>query len=224
MAEEEVVQGTPARPDQHACVENEGALKELNGLDGSWIAEAVHSCYATLDTIDAELIAKESPPLSELVELANLSSIIGNLVGAGLAQASGGVYARNKPHAYPDLLPQQQGVPPAEVKVALETNKPKGHLPKEGLHLTFRYVLGDRNGQYVRGKSNRGDTVWIWEARIGYLIEDDYSVSNTEGDSGKTAVIKTDAFLAMTRVFYVPDMYPYANVNGPYGGQGNKLF
>lgn len=35
--------------------------------------------------------------------------------------------------------------------------------------------------------------VWIWEARMGFLNEDDFSISNTPGDPERTAVIKTGA-------------------------------
>ena len=98
------------------------------------------------------------------------------------------VFARNRPHAYPDLVPNQSDVSGLEIKVALETNRPKGHLPKRGHYLTFRYVLGDENGNYEIGK--RKNVIWVWEAKYGYLRDADFSISNTEGDSGKTAVVK----------------------------------
>lgn len=135
--------------------------------------------------------------------------MLGNLLGAGLAQASNGRYERNKPHTYPDLVPQQSGVPPLELKTALEKNKPKGHLPKSGLHITFRYVLGNQDGSYIPGREHRGTTVWVWEARIGWLTESDYSVSNTDGDSGKTAVIRTEAMDRMMTIYSNSDHSPY---------------
>lgn len=46
-------------------------------------------------------------------------------------------------------------------------NKPKGHLPKPGLHLTFRYVLCDREGCFTKGKENRGKTAHVWEVKAG---------------------------------------------------------
>jgi len=137
-------------------------------------------------------MGKNSVPIAHLVELANLSSMVGNMVGAGIAYFSNGLYARNKAHTYPDLLPQSDPAVDLELKMALETNKPKGHLPKTGTYITFRYVLADKQGVYNRGKQNRGNTVWIWEVKVGPLTENDFSCSNTKGDSGKTAMIKTN--------------------------------
>ena len=204
-------------------LENDESLRALTGLGVEWIASAIDSTYGTLDLIDEKMAEMDTPPVALLFELANVSSMIGNLLGGGLAKASAGIYERNRPHAYPDLLPLQDGTPPAEIKTALETNTPKGHLPKAGLHITFRYVLGLKDGMFTRGKESRGDTAWIWEVRIGDLTEDDYSVSNTEGDSGKTAVIKAEAFQRMTRLYFNPSLYPYAKLSGPYGTTSTPL-
>jgi hypothetical protein len=87
---------------------------------------------------------------------------------------------------------------------------PKGHLPKPGNYMTFRYVLCNKSGKYVRGKENRGDTAYLWEGRVGQLEIVDFSVSNTAGDSGKTAVIKTASFNAMSVFYFVPELLPYA--------------
>ncbi|MGN7187741.1 helix-turn-helix domain-containing protein [Microbacterium enclense] len=189
---------------------NDSTLLALTGLEVGAIRSAVEHTYDTLDLIDAELIARGSEPISGLVELANLSSMIGNLVGAGMANASGGLYARNRPHAFPDLVPQLKRLPDLEIKTALETNSPKGHLPKAGVYLTFRYSLGTPTGEYTRGKENRGRTAWIWEVRVGRLELDDFSVSNTAGDSGKTAVIRTNSMKEMAVVFFDPRFYPYS--------------
>lgn len=189
---------------------NEAQLTELTGLQGHMIREAVEYVYETLDLIDAELIARGSSPISGLVELANLSSMIGNLVGAGVANASEGMYKRNRPHAFPDLVPQREDLPDLEVKTALETNRPKGHLPKAGVYLTFRYVLGGPNGEYQRGKAGRDRTAWIWEVRAGKLGVEDFDISNTEGDSGKTATVKTESFKAMRVVLFDDRFFPYA--------------
>ncbi|WP_245836417.1 hypothetical protein [Paramicrobacterium agarici] len=193
---------------------NSERLLELTGLEAGAIRSAVEYAYDTLDLIDAELIARGSEPISGLVELANLSSMIGNLVGAGVAEASGGLYVRNRPHAFPDLVPQREDLPDLEVKTALETNSPKGHLPKEGVYLTFRYALGGPNSEYTRGKDSRGRTAWVWEVRVGYLGLADFSISNTDGDSGKTAVIKTEAFKTMPVVLFDPRFFPYARAWG----------
>jgi transcriptional regulator with XRE-family HTH domain len=192
-------------------------LRELAGIGTEAVLSAIERTYDTIDLIDDELVGRGSPPISGLVELANLSSMLGNLLSAGLAEASAGAYVRNRPHAFPDLVPQYDHLPDLEVKTALEKNSPKGHLPKAGAYLTFRYVLGGRDGSYVQGRQGRGSTAWIWEVRAGRLAESDFSISNTPGDSGKTAVIRGAAFQRMVRVYYDARFYPYARRTGPYG-------
>ena len=223
-AEEEGVpsSATPLSPRRlpHSVSHNHEQLLELTGLDVSAIRGAVEYAYDTLDLIDAELLARGSEPISGLVELANLSSMIGNLVGAGVAEGSNGLYERNRPHAFPDLVPQVAGLPDLEIKTALESNSPKGHLPKAGVYLTFRYALGDPQGGYVKGKDNRGRTAWIWEVRVGALGLDDFSLSNTAGDSGKTAVIKTESFKAMPVVLFDPRFFPYSRSWGGMSADG----
>lgn len=153
-------------------------------------------------------------PISKLVELANLSSMIGNVFGGALADASAKLYKRNKPHAYPDLLPTTAGESPeVEIKVALEKNKPKGHLAKPGVYLTVRYVLTDR--KLVFNKSERGPVVCIWEIRIGYLDTSDFDLSNTDGDSGKTAVVKTKSLRKMALVYFRDCLLPYRRSKDP---------
>jgi transcriptional regulator with XRE-family HTH domain len=197
---------------------NSDRLRAITGLSFETIRAAILDCYQTLDTIDAQLLAHGSAPIANLVELANLSSIIGNLVGAGLATASNGLYIRNRPHAYPDLVPQATGFGDLEIKVALEKNKPKGHLPKAGNYLTFRYVLCDDLALYEKGKENRGKRVFIWEVKVGTLTERDFDTSNTEGDSGKTAVINTDVFNAMPLIYFDSDLLPYSKKSLRYPG------
>ncbi len=198
---------------------NENKLRALTGLTHQTVRGAIEDCYQTLDLIDAELAKRESPLVSELVELANLSSMIGNLLAAGLVEHSGGTYSRNTPHTYPDLLPKRAGFGGIEVKTALERNKPKAHLPKRGIHLTFRYVLCNHQGGFTRGKENCGKTAQVWEVKAGELSENDYDLSNTEGDSGKTAVIKTTVLRAMTLIYFDPRLLPYATRGDkPYRG------
>ncbi len=198
---------------------NENGLRDLTGLAHDAIRGAIEDCYQTLDLIDAELAKRESPLVSELVELANLSSMIGNLLAAGLVEHSAGAYARNTPHTYPDLLSRRAGFGGIEVKTALERNKPKANLPKPGIHLTFRYVLCDNEGRFKRGKENRGKTAHIWEVKVANLRTTDYDLSNTEGDSGKTAVIKTKVHHAMTLLYFDPRLLPYAQGGAaPYRG------
>lgn len=202
-----------------ANIRNEDALLTLTGLDAACLIEAIESCYHTLDIIDEQLISRKSPVVEELVELANLSSMVGNLLSAGIAVASGGLYQRNRPHAYPDLLPVRKPAVELELKMALETNKPKGHLPKGGTYLTIRYVLGNTDGTYIRGKENRGATVWLWEVKVGRLKPTDFTISNTAGDSGKTAVIATEIFNKMPLVYYDPNYLPHKpKAKGIYPG------
>ncbi len=78
------------------------------------------------------------------------------------------VYSQS-PHTYPDLLPVEPHDLNVEIKIALDTNMANGHLPKAGTYITFRYVLRDKNGNYKRGKNNRGDTAFVWEGRVGKL-------------------------------------------------------
>lgn len=189
---------------------NGSSLRSCLGLSPDAVRAAILDCYNTLDTIDQQLVAHGAEPMARLVELANLSSMIGNLLGAGLAAASNGLYRRNRAHAYPDLLPQNTDCDDLEIKVALEKNKPKGHLPKAGNYITFRYVLCNDSGKFISGKEHRGLRVFIWEVKVGKIRECDFDLSNTDGDSGKTAVIKTDVFNAMPLIYFDPDLLPYA--------------
>lgn len=216
LKEEEAFKDILVRTERPECLRNSDLLKSYTGLTGTMLLKAIHGCYTMLDTIDSELVANGAPPIGSLVELANLSSMVGNMVGGAIAEASEGMYLRNKPHHYPDLLPQRDPAKTLELKMALETNTPKGHLPKSGTFITFRYVLGDRDGAYV--KKTRGDTVWIWEVKVGKLKVEDYNVSNTVGNSGKTAVIKSAIFNAMSLVYLDLSFCPYSPRRGNYVG------
>lgn len=200
-------------------IRNEDKLFEVIGLSSQQLLNAIQSCYETLDAIDTQLINKNVTLIGNLVELANFSSMIGNLLGEGIAKSSSGIYSRNKPHTFPDLLPLRAPGVNLELKMALETNTPKGHLPKAGTYITFRYVLGDKEGNFSRGKECRGDTAWIWEVKVGRVNSKDFSCSNTAGDSGKTAVIKANVHNNMHLVYYVPEFLPYApKAHGGYVG------
>jgi hypothetical protein len=48
--------------------------------------------------------------------------------------------------------------------------------------------------------------------------EQDFDISNTAGDSGKTAVIKTGIFNAMALVYYDPTYCPFASRGDKYPG------
>jgi len=189
-------------------------VKSRTGLAPKMFVRAIERTYATFDVIDARLSEMGVLPLGKLVELANLSSMIGNVFGGALADVSGGRYRRNKPHTYPDLVscsPAQHS--DIEIKIALETNKPKGHLAKAGLYLTIRYVLTDHTFAY--NKEERGPVASIWEIRLGELNEPDFDISNTAGDSGKTAVVKTDSLKKMKLIYYRDSLLPYRRLKTP---------
>jgi hypothetical protein len=166
--------------------------------------------YAILDSIDEQMAFNGYLPLSQQVELNNLSGMVGNLIGDALVKQSGGLFKRNKPHKYPDLVAENKNNKDLEIKMALETNMPKGHLKKEGNYIIFRYVLGDKRGNFTRGKDHRGDTIWIWEVKVGNIAEDNFSCSNTDGDSGKTAYLTAPFLHGLSLVYYNKKFLPYA--------------
>ena len=94
--------------------------------------------------------------------------------------------------------------------------KPKGHLIKLGPHLTLRYVLGNENGKYQRGKDNRGKVPWIWEVRVGSLKDNHFNFSNTEGDSGKTAAINVEGMADLQLVYCDLDRCPLSPAGAAY--------
>jgi transcriptional regulator with XRE-family HTH domain len=215
--EVELVPAPARRVADRACVEVDSILRETTGLSAEMIAAALDDAYHTLDLLDGQLTENGAPPFSQLVELANLSSMIGNIVGGAIARHSGGLYERSGPHKYQDLRSTQEDGEHIEIKTALESNKPKGHLSKAGYYLTFRYVLGNRDETFIRGRDGRGEVVYIWEVRFGYLSEADFDESNTPGDSGKTAVVKTAVLRSMERVYFDPHFFPMARLDGPWG-------
>ena len=179
---------------------NVEAVQRIAGLDKNWIPSSIEATHATLDSVDEQLVNTGSLPLAEVVEKANLSAIVGNLLRSALQGNSGGIYRSSGPHKFPDLLSESDTSQDLEIKIALGKNSPKGHLPKGGTHLICRYVLGGREGNYSRG--DQGNVVWIWEVRLGELSEDDFNTSNTPGDSGKTAVIGAEALKRLTCVYF----------------------
>ena len=173
---------------------------DRTGLTKSMISEGITFVYDVIDRIDVSLL-RYGFKLADVVELANLSSIIGNLIRYGIVEASNGRFVNSGPHKYPDMLANSSEAEDIEIKISLENNKPKGHLPKAGNYLTFRYVLGDSDGNFKKGKKNRNNVPWIWEARFGLLAEEDFAISNTPGDSGKTANINKNGWNKMEVVF-----------------------
>ena len=159
--------------------------------------------------LDKTLVESGSPRITGMIELANLSSVLGNLLATGIVNASCGVFNRAGPHKYQDLRACGPGAENVEVKFSLETNNPKGHLPKVGPHLTCRYVLGNQDGTYVTGE--RGDVVWIWEVRFGFLEVKHYNISNTAGDSGKTAVVNAAGMECLLPVYFDAGRCPFSD-------------
>lgn len=182
------------------------------GLSAAMVTSAVDFVYDTLDRIDRELLSAADLRLSQMLELANLSAIIGNLFRAGVCHNSDGFFAANRPHTYPDLVAKNAQCSDIEIKIALENNKPKGHLAKPGPHIIVRYVLCDENGKFTRGKENRGTVPCIWEVRVGSLAKRHFNISNTEGDSGKTAVINAEGMDALRIVYFDAARCPLAHI------------
>ncbi|WP_315763872.1 hypothetical protein [Sphingomonas sp. Y38-1Y] len=182
------------------------------GLSSDQLAASVAGTYRLLDRIDQTLTADGVEPLCQIVELANLSSMIGNVLGAEVAKASNGMYVRNGPHKFPDLVPAHPNAAKSgiEIKMALNRNNPKGHLAKEGNYLTCRYVLIDADESPCTEKADRhkAQRAVIWEMRAGYLTEDHFNISNTAGDSGKTAVVNASGMEALKVVYVDLDMVP----------------
>lgn len=178
------------------------------GLLPSVLESGVNEVYNTLDMIDEPLLASTGVRLAGVVELANLSSIIGNILANGIVRNCGCAFTRAAAHTYQDLRACGPGTENIEIKMALEKNMPKGHLSKPGHYLTCRYVLGAADAHFDRNV--RGDVVWIWEIRLGYLEPSDFSVSNTMGDSGKTAVVTSSALRDKLRLLYLdPRFVPH---------------
>lgn len=205
-----------ARLADRDCIEVDDELRLATGLTAEVLLAAIDDTYKTLDLLDNQLEKNGADSFSQLVELANLSAMTGNILGGAIARHSRKLYDRSGPHKYQDLR-SLSGGEHVEIKTALENNRPKGHLAKEGLYLTFRYVLADDKGGYTRGKDSRGKVVHIWEVRFGHLHVTDFDESNTPGDSGKTAVIKTETLKSMERIYYCPYLLPYANQDGDWG-------
>src|ERR1700729_3803169 len=74
------------------------------GVDNGMIKGAIEYTYRVLDAVDSTLIGAGELRLAGLLELANLSAIIGNLFRCGFSNASNGRFIANGPHKYPDLI------------------------------------------------------------------------------------------------------------------------
>jgi hypothetical protein len=189
-------------------------ILKVVGLTEDVLLAAITNTHLVLDQIDSKLLEVGADRISQMVELANLSSMVGNLFGAEVAKNSNGKLVRNGPHKYPDLLAKSPDARDVEIKVALENNKPKGHLAKAGYYITCRYVLVDENGIY--NPSQRGQVVALWEVRFGNLKDEHFNISNTPGDSGKTAVINKDGMEALQIVYLNLAIAPYSERSSTY--------
>lgn len=80
---------------------------EAVGLTQRMLRESVVYTHSILDIIDATLLEQGAFRLASMMELANFSTFIGNLLGSGIAKASNGLLERNGPHKFPDLLSKE---------------------------------------------------------------------------------------------------------------------
>ena len=183
----------------------------LLGLTIRQIRDTISDTIQLICDIDKILIEGGNEPLAVIFsgELANYSSLLGQIFNSALVKRSNGLFKANGPNKHPDLIFADGRSGGLEVKKALETNTPKGHLPKPGNYLTLRYVLGFYDTRKKWQKSIRGDRPIIWEVKAGFLSESDYNVSSTAGDSGKTAVPKAEAFQRLDLLYFDPEHCPH---------------
>lgn len=185
-------------------------IERTLGISGIDFLKAIDNCHNTYDRVNQAMKLAMENGLAEM-ELANVSSILGSLLVKEIATASKHLQV-NTPNAYPDLVSETQ-LPSIEVKMALETNLPKGHHAKSGVYMIARYVLTTACGRYLKGKENRGCTATLWEIKLGHLDVSDFNSSSTENDSGKTAPIKAQSLNQLPLVYLNPRVIPYAIKN-----------
>jgi transcriptional regulator with XRE-family HTH domain len=219
-AEQDVANGVvgdidlPSAPlGRHADHERLGdgaQVADISQLTPAMIGRAIDLAYRRLDLIDGQMRESGSPSIARLVELTQLSPLVANLLSASVARASNGLYVQHGSDHAPKLLPLRQGLPELEVVSALETNRPASGASTDGVYLTFRYVLANRDGTFTRGKDSRGDTVAVWEVRFGELEDTEFHVA------GGIARLRKDALDDMELVYYDPELLPYARPTGVY--------
>lgn len=181
---------------------NEQVLKKC-GLNFNVLHKGINFTYRTLGKIENALAGNKFP---QIVDLATLSSIIGNFFAIGITKNSNN-FIKSGSHQYQDLRSKNKRYKNIEIKMSIEKNRPKAHLAKEGYYLTCRYVLGNSNGTYTLNK--RGNFIWIYEIRFGYLTKKHFNISNTENDSGKTAVVNSEGMKKLIPVFFNENHSPY---------------
>ena len=186
-------------------------LAAATELTSAMVASSMEFAYRRLDLIDTQMRGAGSRPLGRLLDPADLTATLADLLSAGIARASNSRYAQDGREHAPDLLPLHQGLPELELKVALETTLPARGARGAGLYLIFRYVLTERDGTFQRGKDSRGDTVTVWEVRFGELHDEDFR----SGPRG-SARLTRDALERLELVYYDPALLPYARATGAY--------
>ena len=58
-----------------------------------------------------------------------------------------------------------------------------------------------------------GEIVWLWEVRFGYLETSHFNLSNTEGDSGKTAVVNAEGMNQLKVIYFDPRLCPFTKTS-----------
>jgi transcriptional regulator with XRE-family HTH domain len=213
--EVELVPAPPKRKPDRAHAGACPLLEATTGLTGGTVVRAVEIAYRKLDLIDEQMRASGSRPIAGLVDLPDLTELVGDVLGAGLARASNGLYVQNGSEHSPPLQPLQHGLPELQLAAALETDRPAGPTETAGTCLVFRYVLADRSGAFTRGQDSRGDTVAVWEIRFGALGQEDFHVTGTRAGA-RTARLRRDALDRMELVYYDTALLPYAKATGDY--------
>jgi transcriptional regulator with XRE-family HTH domain len=211
VPEDELLPLPHAREVDRGLFDPGARLAGATELTPAMVAGAIEFAYRRLDLIDTQMRGAGSRPIGKLVDPADLTATLADLLSAGFARVSNGRYVQSGRDQAPDLLPLRQGLPELELKAALETALPPRGSSGSGLYLIFRYVLTERDGTFQRGKDARGDTVTVWEARFGELAEQDFR----SGPRG-SARLTRDALEGMELVYYDPALLPYAKATGAY--------
>lgn len=186
-----------------------GKTRKLSQTDlkNTTIFDSVNFALKKINDINKAIKKDGGGTLFENVELANISSMLGNFIALGVEKNSR-EYRKNIPHTFPDLLNKKSKEKNIEIKVSHGKNLPKGHLPKEGFYLITRYSLINNKNIISREDSEK---IGIYEIRIGYLKVSDFNISSTENDSGKTASIKTDSLENMELIYHDTRFDPRKN-------------
>jgi len=173
-------------------------------LSNETLQIAVDKSLTQIEMFDSMMKESAGESLVSMMEMANISSMFGNFLAMNISQGEG--YIKNAPHTFPDLLASDaKRINDIEIKVSLEKNLPKGHLPKAGQYLIVRYSLVDESGVL---RQDRGEHMGIYEIRFGNLEIEDFNLSSTANDSGKTATIKTSSLKKMGLLYFNPLLDP----------------